>query len=113
MKEDTITTSIKKANQLQRETTLMRELLIGELTPTHEQDGKARKVGKAKTDDEREGNTNPPPPKMKPFWKLKKWFKIEDDFKQAMMVVLRGYGDCIGDPFEKILCMISLGDSRM
>jgi hypothetical protein len=50
---------------------------------------------------------------MKPFWKMKKWFKIEDDFKWAMTIGLGGYGDCIGDPFEKILCMISLGDSRV
>jgi hypothetical protein len=23
------------------------------------------------------------PPKMKPFWKMKKWFEIEDDFRWA------------------------------
>jgi hypothetical protein len=57
----------------------MRELLIGELAPAHEQDGKARRKVKAKTNDEGEGNINPPPPKMKSFWKMKKWFKIEDN----------------------------------
>jgi hypothetical protein len=46
----------------------MKELLIGELTPTHEQDGKAKRKGKV--------NINLPPPKMKPFWKMKKWFKL-------------------------------------
>jgi hypothetical protein len=34
---------------------------------------------KAKTNDKVEGSINPPPPKMKSFWKMKKWFKIEDD----------------------------------
>jgi hypothetical protein len=34
---------------------------------------------KAKTNGKVEGSINPPPPKMKSFWKMKKWFKIEDD----------------------------------
>lgn len=57
----------------------MRELLIGDLAPAHEQNGKARREVKAKTNDEGEGSINLPPPKMKLFWKMKKWFKIEDD----------------------------------
>jgi hypothetical protein len=57
----------------------MRELLKGKLAPTHEQDGKAKRKVKAKTNDEGEGSINPPPPKMKSFWKMKKWFKIEND----------------------------------
>jgi hypothetical protein len=54
------------------------ELLIGELAPAHGQNGKARKKV-AKTNDEGEGIINLPPPKMKLFWKMNKWFKIEDD----------------------------------
>jgi hypothetical protein len=30
------------------------------------------------------------PQKMKPFWKMKKWFEFEYDFKWAMMVGLGG-----------------------
>jgi hypothetical protein len=39
--------------------------------------------------DEGEGRNDFPPPKMKPFWKMKKWFEFENDFKWAMMVGLR------------------------
>ncbi len=51
---------------------MMKKMLIGKLAPMQEQDGRAKKKGKAKTNDEKEGSNNPPPPKMKPFWKMKK-----------------------------------------
>ncbi len=63
---------------------------MGEPTPTQKQDGRARKKGKAKANDEREGSNNLPPPKMKPFCKMKKGFEFEDDFRWAMIVGLKG-----------------------
>jgi hypothetical protein len=40
--------------------------------------------------DERDGSNDSPPPKMKPFWKMKKWFEFEGDFKWVMVVGLGG-----------------------
>lgn len=37
---------------------------------------------------EREGSNIPQLPKMKPLWKMKRWFKIGNDFRWAMMVGL-------------------------
>jgi hypothetical protein len=63
--------------------------LIGELAPTRKLEGKTRRKGKAKINDKGEGSSDLPPPKMKPFWKMKKWFEFEDDFRWVMIV---GFG---------------------
>jgi hypothetical protein len=40
---------------------------------------------------------------MKPFWKMKKWFEIKDDFRWAMMVGLRGLWRLHWGPIRKYL----------
>lgn len=45
----------------------MKEMLIGETTPTQEQEGRTTRKAKAKVNDKGEGNSDLPPPKMKPF----------------------------------------------
>jgi hypothetical protein len=67
MREDTITTTMRRSNQLHRETALVRDRLTNEPTLAQEQEGKTRRKGKAKANDEGEGSNDLPPPKMKLF----------------------------------------------
>ncbi len=89
MKEDTIIDAMRRSNQLHRETTFVKEMLISKPTLVQEQEGKTRRKAKAKANDEGEGSNDLPPPKMKPFWKMKNWFEFEHDFRWAMMVGLK------------------------
>ncbi len=81
----------------------MGKMLMGEPTPMQKQDGRARRKGKAKANDEGEGSNNLLPPKMKPFWKTKKLFEVEDDFRWAMMLRLRGFWRLHWVPVQKKL----------
>ncbi len=63
MREDTITKTMKRSNQLQKEMTFMKEMLIGNTTPTQEQEGRAKRKGKAKVNDEGKASNDPPAPK--------------------------------------------------
>jgi hypothetical protein len=63
--------------------------LTNEPAPVRKLEGKTRRKIKAKVNDKGEGNNDLPSPKMKPFWKMKKWFEFEDDFRWVMMV---GFG---------------------
>ncbi len=45
----------------------MKEMLISKSTCTQEQDGRAKRKGKAKTNDKGESSSNPPPPKNETF----------------------------------------------
>jgi len=47
----------------------MREMLIGDTTPMQEQEGRAKRNGKAKVNDEGESSNDPPPPKNETFLK--------------------------------------------
>ncbi len=87
MREDTIVFAISKANWLDWEATLMKDMLTKQLMATYEQGSKAKWKGEAMKDDDGEDN-NRQPKKMKPMWKMKRQFKIEDDFRWAMMLGL-------------------------
>jgi len=63
MREDTIIDAMRRSNQLHKETTLVKEMLIGEPTFVQEQEGKTRRKGKAKANDEGEGSNDLPPQK--------------------------------------------------
>jgi hypothetical protein len=56
MREDTIVFAISKANWLNREAILMKEMLTKELATTHEQGSKAKWKGKTRKDDDGEDN---------------------------------------------------------
>jgi hypothetical protein len=84
----------------------MGEMLMSEPTPMQTQDGRARKKGSAKANDEREGSNNLPPQKMEPFK-----FEIKGDFRWATMLWLGGFWKLHWAPIKKNLCMICLGDS--
>jgi hypothetical protein len=43
--------------------TFMKEMLIGDTTPTQEQKGRAKRKGKVKANDEGGASNDPPPPK--------------------------------------------------
>jgi hypothetical protein len=60
-------------------------MLTSETAFGQDQEGRAKRKGKVKTNDKGEGSSNLPLPKMKPLWKMKKRFEIEDNFRWAMM----------------------------
>lgn len=86
---------------------MVREMLRGKSTTSQEQlGGKAHKKVKARKDNDGEGSSDIQPPKMKPLWKMKKWFKIKDDFRWVTMVGLGGYiRGYIGGPLSSISFM--------
>jgi len=48
---------------------------------------KKRQLGKEKN--EGEGNSDFQPPRLRPLWKIKKWLEIANDFKWAIMVLVK------------------------